>query len=75
MEGMVHRVYGSEIYLRKNDVQRLSGGFYSPPTRRKIYDESLPNLGLDNTSKFEMASYRVLSWQDTIATDQEFDNF
>lgn len=75
MTGMVHRVYGSEIYLRKNDVQKLDGGFYSPPTRRKLYDESLPSYGLNNTSQFEMASYRVLSWQDTVVPLVEYENF
>ena len=72
---MIHRVYGSEIYLRRNDVQRLEGGYYSPPTRRKLYDESLPIYGLSQTSSFEMASYRVISWQDTLATEEEFKNF
>lgn len=71
---MVHRLFGSEIYLRKNKVQYLKGGYYSPPTRKKLYDETLPNYGLTN-SKHEMASYRILSWQDTIATGEEFENF
>lgn len=75
MTGMVHRVYGSEIYLRRKPVHKLDGGYYNPPTRRKVYDESLPSYGLSNTSQFEMASYRVLSWQDTIASRDEFDNF
>lgn len=72
---MVHRVYGSEINLRTNDkVQRLEGGYYEPPTRKKLYDETLPRMGLEN-SKYEIASYLVLTWRDTVVTEEEFDNF
>lgn len=70
----VHRVYGSEVNLRLNKVHRISGGFYIPPTRRKIYDESLPRLGLDN-SKYELAGYVVLSWKDTAAYLAEYQAF
>jgi len=70
----VHRVYGSEVNLRLNNVHRISGGFYIPPTRRKIYDESLPKLGLDN-SKYELAGYVVLSWKDTAAGFADYEAF
>lgn len=71
---IVHRVYGSEINLRLNKVHRISGGFYDPPTRRKVYDESLPRLGLEN-SKYELAGYVVISWKDTAANIAEYDAF
>ncbi len=70
----VHRVYGSEINLRTHPVHRISGGFYIPPTRRKIYDESLPRLGMNN-SQFELASYIVISWRDTVAFPDYYDSF
>ncbi|MEW6711349.1 MAG: hypothetical protein AB1403_16110 [Candidatus Riflebacteria bacterium] len=74
---MVHRVFGSEIYLRKTStgVQVLNGGYYAPPTRKKLYDETLPSFGLSSNSKHEMASYRIISWQDTIASTEEFEDF
>lgn len=71
---MLHRVYGSEINLRLNNVHYLDNGHYTPPTRRKLYDESLPRMGLDN-SKFELANYLVLTWRDTVASVEEFTNF
>lgn len=70
----VHRVYGSEMNLRLYPVHRNSGGFYIPPTRRKIYDESLPKLGME-TSKFELAGYVIISWKDTAALPEEYDDF
>lgn len=62
MSHMVHRVFGSEMNLRMYDVHRLGSGFYEPPIRRKVYDESLPLMGFD---AFEMANYIVLSWRDS----------
>ncbi|GAB4275302.1 MAG: hypothetical protein Kow0029_16280 [Candidatus Rifleibacteriota bacterium] len=74
MMHMVHRVYGSEINLRLNDVHRITSGYYEPPTRRKLYDESLPVMGLAN-SKYEIAGYVVCTWRDTIASLEEYENF
>ena len=76
MSHMIHRLYGSEINLRTNDkeIQILKPGHYTPPTRRKIYDTSLPRLGVKN-SKFEIASYLILSWKDYKSSVEEFDNF
>ncbi len=75
MQHMVHRIYGSEMQLRQNhQVQRLEGGFYSPPVRRRLYDESLAKLGNVN-SKYEISGYIVLTWQDTIVSQDNFNNF
>jgi hypothetical protein len=71
---MIHRIYGSEIKLRINDVQPLQSGFYRPPTRRKLYDETLPRMGLNN-SDYELASYLVLTWQDTVVSTDFYQNF
>lgn len=70
----VHRVYGSEMNLRLFDVHRIANNNYIPPTRRKIYDETLPKLGLAE-SKFELAGFVVISWKDTMATTEEYDAF
>ncbi|NCB38686.1 MAG: hypothetical protein EOM80_07945 [Erysipelotrichia bacterium] len=70
----VHRVFGSETNLRLFDVHRIKANVYVPPTRRKIYDQTLPTLGLDN-SKFELAAFVVLSWKDTMATLEEYESF
>lgn len=70
----VHRVYGSEMNLRLYDVPRISNNNYIPPTRRKIYDETLPKLGVAD-SKFELAGFVVISWKDTMATTEEFNSF
>jgi hypothetical protein len=75
MQHMVHRIYGSEMQLRQNNqVQRLEGGFYSPPVRRRLYDESLAKLGNVN-SKYEISGYVVLTWQDTIVSQDDYSNF
>jgi hypothetical protein len=74
MQHMIHRIYGSEIKLRINDVQPLQSGFYRPPTRRKLYDETLPRMGLNN-SDYELASYLVLTWQDTVVSTDFYQNF
>jgi hypothetical protein len=75
MQHMVHRIYGSEMNLRLNkDVQCLDRGYYSPPTRRRLYDESLARLGPVG-SKFEIAGYVVLTWQDTMVSQAQYLNF
>lgn len=72
--GFIHRVFGSESNLRLFPVHRLSKSFYVPPTRRKVYDESLPMLGMEN-SKYEQAAYVILSWKDTASNVEEYDQF
>ena len=72
----IHRMFGSEVNMRLYDVHRITKDDhdYIPPTRRKIYDDSLPTLGLDN-SKYELAGFVVLSWADTSATEADYNNF
>jgi len=70
----VHRVFGSEMNLRLFKVHRIINHDYTPPTRRKIYDETLPMLGLAE-SKFELAGFIIISWKDTMATAEEFESF
>ena len=70
----LHRVYGSEMNMRLVPVHRITNHNYTPPTRRKIYDETLPKLGLAE-SKFELAGFIVISWKDTMATPEEFESF
>lgn len=69
-------MFGSEVNMRLYDVHRITKDDhdYIPPTRRKIYDDSLPTLGLDN-SKYELAGFVVLSWADTSATEADYNNF
>lgn len=70
----IHRVYGSEMNLRLFDVHRISNNPYTPPTRRKLYDETLPKLGLTD-SKFELAGFVIISWKDTMAEPEDFKSF
>lgn len=74
----IHRMYGSEINMRTNDVHRIENGpnnfQYGPPTRRKIYDASLPTLGLED-SQIELAGFIVISWTDTAATEDDWNGF
>lgn len=69
---LLHRLYGSEIRLNLFDTVRITGDSYREPTRRKLYDESLPRLG--NTG-IDFATYRLLTWQDLRATPDEFTAF
>ena len=59
--------------LRLYDVHRVEVS-YKPPTRRKIYDEMLPKMGLAD-SKFELAGFVVISWKDTMGDPEEFKSF
>ncbi len=73
----VHRVFGSEINLRipqNPPIHRLNKSFYLPPTRRKIYDSSLPHMGLAG-NKYELTSHIVISWKDTIAYEEDYKDF
>ncbi len=74
MMHMVHRVFGSEINLRLYDVHQISQSCYSPPTRRKVYDPSLPLMGLED-SIYEYAGYCIISWKDTLASLAEYNSF
>lgn len=69
----LHRVFGSEMNLRLYKVHRVTTS-YKPPTRRKIYDETLPKLGITD-SKFELAGFVVISWKDTMGDPEEFKSF
>jgi len=71
---MIHRLYGSEIRLNLYDINRITKGSYNEPTRRKLYDESLPKMALDSGSA-DFAAFRYLTWQDFRATTAEFTNF
>ena len=72
----IHRMYGSEVNMRTNKVHRIerSKFAYGPPTRRKIYDASLPTLGLED-SQIELAGFIVISWTDTAATEDDWNGF
>jgi hypothetical protein len=70
----VHRVFGSEINLRTHDVHRIDASYYIPPTRRKIYDPSLPHMGLTG-NKYELTAHIVISWKDTAASEEEYNGF
>lgn len=76
--GFLHRVLGSETNLRLYDVHQLpeSKNNYTPPTRRKIYDDTLPQYGLDNNSaNLEFTGFVVMSWKDYGASKEEYAEF
>ncbi len=77
--GFLHRTFGSETNLRLNpDVVKHptnTGNTYYPPTRRKIYDDTLPFLDNYGNDPLELTSYIVLSWEDLGATEEEYDEF
>ena len=75
MTGLIHRVLGSETNLRLYDIHKLdeSKNNYIPPTRRKIYDDTLPMTA--GNSNLEITGFVVLSWQEFSATKEDFDNF
>lgn len=70
----VHRVYGSEINLRTHPVHRINSSYYIPPTRRKIYDATLPHMGLIG-NEYELTAHVVISWKDTVAYEEEYNEF
>jgi hypothetical protein len=70
----VHRVFGSEIRLRTKKVHRIGQSYYIPPTRRKIYDSTLPHMGLDG-NEYELTAHIVISWKDIAATIEEYEAF
>lgn len=75
MLGLVHRVLGSETFMRLYDVHRLdlSKNNYVPPTRRKIYDDTLPQTVGNNN--MEITGFVILSWQELSATEEEYTAF
>ena len=75
MLGLVHRVYGSETFMRLYDVHQLdlTKNNYVPPTRRKIYDDTLPMSA--GNSNLEFTGFVVLSWQELSASEEEFNAF
>ncbi|MFZ2961348.1 MAG: hypothetical protein WA705_31110 [Candidatus Ozemobacteraceae bacterium] len=76
----VQRVFGSEIRYSTHTVHRI-GDMYNPMIRRKIYDESLPSLGLDGAGGSgsgrdnEVAAFVMLSWKDIRVTTVDFTAF
>ncbi|PKL42810.1 MAG: hypothetical protein CVV41_12335 [Candidatus Riflebacteria bacterium HGW-Riflebacteria-1] len=73
----VHRVFGSEINLRipaEPKIHRIDASYYIPPTRRKIYDSTLPHMGIKG-NKYELVSHIVISWKDTAASEDEYKDF
>ena len=76
-EGFLHRLYGTETNLRLVDVKRIpqSGNAYKPPTRRKVYDDTLPCMGDYSKNSLELSGFIVLSWQDLAANEEEFEAF
>ena len=77
--GFVHRTYGSETYLRINDKvvkhSKETGNNYYPPTRRKVYDDTLPFMGDYGDDPFELTAYIILSWEDFGATEDDFSKY
>ncbi len=76
-EGFLHRTFGSETNLRLVDVKRIpeSENAYRPPTRKKVYDDTLIKLGAYDKNNLELSGFVVLSWQDLAASEEEFKAF
>ena len=77
-EGFLHRVFGSETFTRTNpNVRRLSTSqnTYYPPTRRKVYDNTLPFLNDYSNNPLEFTGYVILSWEDYAAAEDEYGTF
>ena len=70
----VHRVFGSEINLRTEKVHPINASYYIPPTRRKIYDSTLPHMGLEGI-EYELTAHIVISWKDTASDEEEYNDF
>ncbi len=71
---MIHRLFGSEIRLELYQIQRITGGSYTEPTRRKLYDESLPRMTTEAGS-LDYAAFRLLSWRDERVSPDAFNEF
>ena len=82
-EGLLHRTFGTETNLRLYDVKRIpkdndpQKNTYYPPTRKKVYDDTLLKLDDKDYSgnNLELSGFVVLSWQDLGATEEEFESF
>lgn len=80
IKDVIQRIYGSETRYSNFDVHRIGvGDQYAPMTRRKIYDESLPTLGLNTPGGTardnEIAAFVLLSWRDYRATPEDYTAF
>ncbi|MBF0543483.1 MAG: hypothetical protein HQM08_03570 [Candidatus Riflebacteria bacterium] len=78
IDGIVHRMFGSEIRYSTTPVQRFTDTIYAPPTRRKIYDETLPSLGLDQNNPSgtgDVSVFVILSWKDYRVSQETYDSF
>lgn len=75
MKQMIHRLYGSEVrYATNKTIARITQASYAPPTRRKLYDPTLPSLDIGDGSG-DMAAFVILTWKDLRAAPDEFANF
>ncbi|MBF0405987.1 MAG: hypothetical protein HQM10_01430 [Candidatus Riflebacteria bacterium] len=69
IDGMIHRMFGSEVRFSNVPVAKITDSTYAPPTRRKIYDESLPSLGFDSAdllANSDISSFIILTWKDSL---------
>ncbi|HOY67412.1 MAG TPA: hypothetical protein PLP29_11015 [Candidatus Ozemobacteraceae bacterium] len=75
MKEMIHRVYGSEVrYATNKTLPRITGPSYAPPTRRKLYDPTLPSLDIGDGSG-DIAAFVILTWKDLRGSPAEYTNF
>ncbi|MBF0502518.1 MAG: hypothetical protein HQM09_20440 [Candidatus Riflebacteria bacterium] len=81
-EKVIQRIYGAEArYATLDKTDRITQSMYEPMTRRRIYDECLPSLGLDSNGVSkggpdnEVAVFVMLSWKDTRASQSNYTAF
>ncbi len=79
-DGLLHRTFGTETNLRLYDVPQITTkgsnkNVYVPPTRKKVYDNTLIKLGAYEKNNLELTGFVVLSWQDLAANEEEFEAF
>ena len=79
-DGLLHRIFGTETNLRLYDVPQITTkdpnkNVYYPPTRKKVYDDTLIKLGAYEKNNLELTGFVVLSWHDLAANEEEFEAF
>lgn len=75
MKEMVHRLYGSEVrYASNKNLAKITGPSYAPPTRRKLYDPTLPSLDIGDGNG-DMAAFAILTWKDLRTSPDDFQSF
>jgi len=70
-------MYGSEVRYAYKFVKKKAGS-YTPPLRKKIYDESLPRFGVSsgvNGNSSDITQFVIVSWQDLRAGDDQYNSF